>query len=127
MSVEYVWVGIGGLVGANLRYALGRYIVGRVGDAFPYHTFVINLTGSLAIGVVLTLLTQRLVTDPVWRLLIVVGFLGGYTTFSSYTFETITLLQHGRWLRAGTYVIGSNVLGLAACYAGILIARALDR
>ena len=126
-DVEYVWVGIGGLVGANLRYVLGTYIVNRVGQTFPYHTFVINLTGSLAIGLVMTLLTQRIVADPAWRLLIVVGFLGGYTTFSSYTFEAITLLQHDRWLRAGTYVLGSNLLGLAACYAGILLARAIDR
>jgi CrcB protein len=120
-------VGIGGLVGANLRYALGTYVVDRVGQAFPYHTFVINVTGSLAIGVIMTLLAQRLVTDPAWRLLLVVGFLGGYTTFSSYSFEAITLLQHGRWLRAGSYVLGSNALGLAACYAGIVIARAVDR
>src|SRR6476661_8817976 len=90
--MDYLWVGLGGFLGANARYILGLWIVGRVGSAFPWNTLLINVTGSLAIGVILTVLTERIVADPAWRLFLVVGFLGGYTTFSSYTFEAISLL-----------------------------------
>jgi CrcB protein len=123
--MEYLWVGIGGFVGANVRYALGTWIAGRLGAGFPYSTFIINVTGSFAIGVILTLLTERLVADPAWRLLLVVGFLGGYTTFSSYTYEGLTLLGAGQWPAAFWYVVGSNVFGLMAAYAGMVLARAL--
>src|SRR6266542_1096488 len=114
--LQYVWVSLGGGLGALARYALGGWIAGRAGTAFPLHTFLINVTGSLVIGVLLTLLTERFEVDPAWRLFLVVGFLGGYTTFSSYTFEGLTLLQAGEWGRAAWYVLGSNGLGLAACF-----------
>ena len=98
--MDYVWVGLGGFLGANARYALGVWLVGRWGMAFPWSTLLINVTGSLAIGLILTVLTEKLVVDPAWRLLLVVGFLGGYTTFSSYTFEALTLGAEGEWLHA---------------------------
>jgi CrcB protein len=99
----------------------------RLGAGFPYGTLVINVTGSLAIGVLLTLLTERLAADPAWRLLLVVGFLGGYTTFSSYSFEALALAEQGAWLPALWYVLGSNGMGLVACYLGMTFARALGR
>ena len=125
--MEYLWVGVGGFLGATARYALGRWIVDRVGAAFPYHTFLINVTGSFAVGVILTLLTGRLVADPAWRLFLVVGFLGGYTTFSSYTYEGLALMETGDWRGALWYVAGSNIVGLTAAYAGIVLARAGSR
>lgn len=125
--MDYLWVGLGGFLGANARYALGAWIVQRAGPAFPWHTLLINVTGSLAIGAVLTLLTERLVADPAWRLFLVAGFLGGYTTFSSYTFEGLELLQEGEWLAALWYALGSNLLGLAAAYLGMVLARAIGR
>lgn len=125
--MDYWWVGLGGFLGANLRYVLGRWLVERVGASFPYHTLSINVTGSFAIGVILTLLTERLVADPAWRLLLVVGFLGGYTTFSSYTYEGLSLLEAGQWLGALGYVLGSNAVGLGAAYLGIVLARAISR
>ena len=125
--VDYLWVGLGGFLGANARYALGAWIVQRAGPAFPWHTLLINVTGSLAIGAILVLLTERLVADPAWRLFLVVGFLGGYTTFSSYTFEALALVEQGDWLPALWYVVGSNGLGLATTYAGMVLARALSR
>jgi CrcB protein len=125
--VDYLWVGLGGFLGANARYALGAWIVQRAGPAFPWHTLLINVTGSLAIGAVLTLLTERLVADPAWRLFLVAGFLGGYTTFSSYTFEGLELLREGQWLAALWYALGSNLLGLAATYLGMVLARAIGR
>jgi fluoride exporter len=120
---ELLWVGLGGGAGAITRYALGLWIIQRAGLAFPYHTFVINLTGSFLIGLILVVLTDRLMADPAWRLLLVVGFLGGYTTFSSYTFEALQLLEHGEHLRAAAYLLGSNALGLLAAYLGTLLAR----
>ena len=125
--MEYLLVGVGGFLGANERYVLGGMIAERLGTAFPYGTLVVNLTGSLAIGVVLVLLTDRLAADPAWRLLLVVGFLCGYTTFSSYTFEALLLAEAGQWARALWYVLGSNVLGLTAAFAGMLAARAVGR
>jgi CrcB protein len=124
-GMEYIWVGIGGFLGANARYILGGTVANRLGTTFPYGTLIVNLTGAVVIGILLTLLTDRVVTDPHWRQLTVVGFLGGYTTFSSYTFEAIGLMQSGRWTSALLYVIGSNVLGLIACYLGIVAARSL--
>ena len=125
--MEYLLVGIGGFLGANARYVLVGLIAERLGAAFPHGTLIVNLTGSLAIGVVLVLLTERLAADPAWRLLLVVGFLGGYTTFSSYTYEAVALAEAGQWARAAWYVLGSNVLGLAATTAGMLLARAAGR
>lgn len=125
--MEYLWVGLGGFLGANARYALGGWLVNRVGAVFPYHTFLINVTGSFAIGVILTLLAERLVADPAWRLFLVVGFLGGYTTFSSYTYEGLVLLERRDWLGALWYVVGSNAAGLVAAYAGIVLARTVAR
>lgn len=121
--MEYLWVGIGGFVGANARYATGRLVAERFGDGYPWGTFLVNLTGSFLIGVLLTILIDRAAGDPFWRLFLVVGFLGGYTTFSSYTFEAIALAMDGKWLAAGFYVVGSTLLGLAACGAGIALAR----
>jgi CrcB protein len=79
--MDSLWVALGGGLGATARYVLGGWVVARLGSGFPFHTLLINVTGSLAIGVLLVLLTERLVVDPAWRLLLVVGFLGGYTTF----------------------------------------------
>jgi CrcB protein len=125
--MDYVWVALGGAVGAACRYAIGVLIVSRVGNTFPWHTLLINVSGSLAIGILLVLLTERLVADPMWRLLLVVGFLGGYTTFSSYTYEAIALVEAGEWQSAAWYVVGSNGLGLLATWGGMIAARALAR
>lgn len=124
--MDYVWVGVGGLIGANVRYGLGRLVTDKVGAAVPWGTLVVNASGSVAIGVLLTVLVGR-VADPVWRLLIVTGFLGGYTTFSAYSFEAVVLVLDGRWGRALVYVVGSNLLGLAGCWLGILVGRGLVR
>lgn len=121
--MEYLWLGLGGCLGANLRYIVGQLIVTRLGAAFPFGTFLINASGSFLIGVLLTLLTERLVVDPFWRLLLVAGFLGSYTTFSSYTYEALALAEEGLWGRAALY----NVVGLMACYGGMIVARTAGR
>lgn len=127
VGVEYVWVGIGGFVGANARYGLGRLLLDRVASGFPVITLLVNITGSLLIGFLLTLLTERFVSDPAWRLLGVVGFLGGYTTFSTYAFEAVTLIERGQFGRALAYVLASNLLGILACAVGIAVARQFTR
>lgn len=124
--MEYIWVGIGGAAGAIARFAMTRYAIGRFGDAFPWGTLAINLLGAFAIGLILTWLTERSIAAPEVRLVLIVGFLGGYTTFSSYTFEAVAMAQRGNWFGMVSYVFGSNVIGLAACVAGVVLARQLQ-
>ena len=121
--MDFLWVGIGGGAGAIMRYGLGKQIARLWGTAFPYSTLVINLTGAFIIGILLTVLTERTLTDPLWRLLLVTGFLGGYTTFSSYTYEAMQLFEDGRWGAGLLYIGGSNGVGLLCCAAGMAIAR----
>jgi CrcB protein len=115
-------VALGGGLGAVARYAVGAWLAARLGPAFPSATLLVNVSGSLAIGVLAALLTER--AAPVWRLLLVVGFLGGYTTFSSYALEVLALARRGEWLLGAGYVVGSNALALAACAAGMGLAGA---
>lgn len=124
--MDMVWVGLGAVVGANARYLVSDIVASRAGTAFPWGTMLINVSGSLVIGVVLTLLTERFLAAPHWRLLLVVGFLGSYTTFSSYTYEALALVDRSEWSPALLYVIGSNIAGLLACYAGIVLARLME-
>ncbi|HEV2074284.1 MAG TPA: fluoride efflux transporter CrcB [Thermomicrobiales bacterium] len=124
--MEFFWIGIGGFLGANARYFLGHAITQRLGTLFPYGTLIVNLTGAFLIGVIFTVLTDRVVDDRFWRHLVVTGFLGGYTTFSSYTYEAIRLMQEGRWSTTLLYVVGSNILGLLACFAGVWVTKAIS-
>ncbi len=120
-----LWIGIGGFLGANARYFLGRAIVERYGVAFPWGTLTVNVIGSLLIGLIMELLAQRLITDPAYRLFLVVGFLGGFTTFSTFAFETVNLLDDERWLRACAYILASNLAAIGACLAGVWLVRRL--
>ena len=122
--MDVIWVGVGGMVGAAARFGVSQVVADRWGVDLPYGTFLVNLTGSFAIGVILTVLLDR-VADPVWRLLLVTGFLGGYTTFSSYAFELVTLIGGGRLGWAAAYLIASNLLGVVACAAGAVCGREL--
>ena len=123
--MDFVWVAVGGAAGAVCRYGVGVWIVNRLGPDLPFHTLFVNVSGSLAVGALVVMLSERLVADPAWRLLLVVGFLGGYTTFSSFSFEVLTLIEAGRWLAATAYVLGSNGLGVLAAIGGVWIARAI--
>lgn len=125
--MDVFWIGLGAVFGANARYAVSQVVANRMGTEFPYGTLLINVTGSLVIGFLLTLLTEQFLVSPHWRMLLVVGFLGSYTTFSSYTWEALSLVERGEWSPALVYVLGSNVAGLVACYAGIVLARLAER
>jgi CrcB protein len=113
---------IGGGVGALSRYLLATAIMQRFGGKFPLGTFVINVTGSFMIGFLMTLLTERLQPHPNWRLSLVVGFLGGYTTFSSFEYETYQSVRQGSHLLALLNAAGSVVLGYVAVVLGVLAA-----
>jgi len=124
--MAYLWVALGGATGAAARFAVAQWMGARWGWTFPWGTCAVNVTGSLAIGLVMTLLFAR-GADPAYRLLLVTGFLGGYTTFSAFSFEAISLLESRRWDAAALYVIGSVVLGLLATSLGLGLGRLLAR
>ncbi len=121
------WVGLGGFLGANARFWLGGWIQARWGSVFPWSTFVINVTGSFILGLFVTLLAERfaLPRAPVLRLIVAVGFVGAYTTFSTFEFETLTLVTAGSWLRAFGNAFGSLLAGFAAVWLGVWLGRAL--
>ena len=117
---------VGGSLGVNARYWLGVAITRSIGTRFPWGTFAINVSGSFAIGLLTTLLSRWL-PHPHARLLVVVGFLGGYTTFSSYSLEAMTLWERGETLSCLGYVFGSVAAGLAAVVLGAGVGRMLVR
>jgi CrcB protein len=109
---------LGGGAGSLARYIVGTAIMSRLGVRFPAGTVFINITGSFLIGFVMTALTQRLHVHSNWRFLLVIGFLGGYTTFSSFEWETLSLIKDGsRWLGL-INILGSVLLGYAAVWLG---------
>jgi CrcB protein len=119
---RYIMVMLGGAAGSLARYLVGSALMSRLGPQFPFGTFVVNVSGSFLIGLLMTLFTERLQPHPNLRLLLVIGFLGGYTTFSSFEWETLTLVKDGsRWLGL-LNVAGSFLLGYAAVWLGALIA-----
>jgi len=118
-------IALGAAVGANLRYGLSIWAARQWGATFPYGTLLINVLGSFAIGVVMVLLTTRLTVSDIWRLLIVTGLLGGFTTFSTFSYETYGLLVSGSWLEAGLNIVGSVGLAMIGVFLGAGLARLL--
>src|SRR5262245_39048809 len=111
---KYLMVLIGGGVGSLARYAAGTAIVARFGTRFPLGTLLVNVSGSFLIGLLMALLTERWQPHPNWRLLLIVGFLGGYTTFSTFEYETFLVFQDGRKWIGMANVVGSVSLGYIA-------------
>lgn len=118
-------IGVGGFIGANVRYWLGAWIDSQFGLRFPLGTFIINLIGSLLLGFMATVAVERALIDPRWRLAVAVGFIGAYTTFSTFTYESVKLLEAGSYGLAALNVLGSTVLGLLGAAIGIALGRAL--
>jgi len=122
---KFLIISLGAIAGANARYWLGGWAAEKFGAAFPYGTLIINLTGSLILGFFFTLITERFIVDSNWRLLVAVGFLGSYTTFSTYTYESVNLILTGQvWLGALNLFAGS-LLGAVAALAGVVLGRAV--
>lgn len=123
--MKYLWVALGGALGSVARYAVGLLIYERMGTRFPYGTFVINISGCFLIGFVLTILDNRMGLPPQWRLAIPIGFVGAYTTFSTFEYETLRLAQHGQASVGVLYLVLSVVLGYGAVWLGMTAGRVL--
>ncbi|HXY53590.1 MAG TPA: fluoride efflux transporter CrcB [Nitrospirota bacterium] len=115
----------GGGIGSVMRYVLATWIGQKWGRAFPLGTFVINITGSFLIGFLMTLMAERFVENPQWRLLLVVGGLGGYTTFSTFQYETGRLVMDGELGYAALNIISSIAVGFTALKLGEVIAKTI--
>ena len=123
-AAGYLLVALGGAGGAMARMAVGNWVRSFGGAGFPWHTFVINITGSLLLGFVATLVgTRASASTSAINHLVAIGFLGAYTTFSTFELETWTLVNQGRWLTALGYVLGSVTVGFAGLGVGIVLGR----
>lgn len=120
---HYLAIALGGALGSVLRFALNEAISNRFGRAFPWGTLSINVIGSFLIGALVVLLLERWEVSPAVRLGLMVGVLGGFTTFSSFSLEVVNLMQNGAFLRAMTYVAASVTACILAAAAGIYLAR----
>jgi CrcB protein len=120
---NFLMIALGASIGANLRYALSNWAAQLWGTTFPYGTMIINVLGSCCIGLILGLATSRIALSVPWRLLLVTGLLGGFTTFSTFSYETYSLLVEGSWLAAGLNILGSVGIGLVGVFVGVGVAR----
>ena len=118
-------VTVGGALGALSRYGLGVWISSKWNQGFPLHTFLINVSGAFLLGFLNILFIERLTISPLWRLGIGVGFLGAFTTFSTFSFEVISLLEGGSFFTAGLYTLLSVVVGFTGVALGVGLARLL--
>ena len=123
MISQYLAVGAGGAVGAMLRYWLSARVTGVMGLAFPWGTLSVNVLGSFIVGVCMVLIAGKVPGAEIWRLGLVVGILGGFTTFSAFSSDTLDLLQAEEWFRAVVYISSSVLLCVTAAAAGIAAAR----
>jgi len=123
---KYFFIAVGGALGSVARYWMGSAISGRLGTKFPYGTFVINVSACIIIGFALTFLGKRADLNPAWRFLIPVGFVGAYSTFSTYEWETLSTLRAGAFALAALYALVSLFLGLAAVWCGSVIAEVIS-
>lgn len=125
--MRYLLIAVGAALGANARYLVGTWAGARFGADFPYGTLLVNVAGSLALGFLSALVTGRLRLSPDARLLLAVGFLGSYTTFSSYTVESMTLLRQGAVWLGLMNILGNNVLGLICALLGAYLGQMAAR
>jgi CrcB protein len=118
-------IGIGGFIGANLRYAVSVWAAERFGAAFPWGTLVINFTGSLLLAVFVGWLSSRPAIDPRLRLLVAVGFFGAYTTYSTFSVESVMLFQSGNWLGALQNIAGTTLVCILGALVGLTLGARL--
>jgi fluoride exporter len=122
---DFLALSVAAVLGANLRYLISRLAAREFGPVFPYGTLIINILGSFIIGLFVIWTTERVLVDPRWGLLVVVGFCGSFTTFSSYAFETMAFFEQGQWALMLGNIFANNLLCLGGALAGMALARAL--
>jgi fluoride exporter len=122
---RYLLIALGGGLGSVARYWVGAAVGGRMGMRFPFGTLVVNISACLVIGFTLTWFGQRAEVSPAWRYLLAVGFIGAYSTFSTYEWETLSTLRSGAFALALLYALGSMALGLAATWCGAALAETI--
>jgi CrcB protein len=120
---NFLAISVAAIVGANLRYLLSRVAARELGPVFPYGTLFINIVGSFIVGFFIIWTTERVLIDPRWRLLVVIGFCGSFTTFSSYAFETMAYFEQGQWGLMFVNILSNNILCLVAALAGMALGR----
>lgn len=120
---KFLMVAFGGAVGSVARFGLGSYVGARLGARFPYGTFIINVTASFLIGFLLTVLAEKSDWNPSWRYLLSIGFLGGYSTFSTFEYETFRAFQDGEVVIAGLNVVLSVVVGFIGVWLGYIAGK----
>jgi fluoride exporter len=120
---KYIFIGLGGAIGSVLRYAAAHWLYRSIGDGFPYGTLAVNVVGCFFIGLLMALLEDRFLVQPNLRLFVTVGILGGFTTFSTFSFETIALVRSGDMFLAATNVVLSVLLCLSGTWSGVLLGK----
>ncbi|MBV9509428.1 MAG: fluoride efflux transporter CrcB [Caulobacteraceae bacterium] len=127
--LTYIWIAIGGALGSAARYGCSKLVAGWVGEAFPWGTLLINVLGSFVIGAFATLTGPdgRVMVSPDARQFVIVGLCGGYTTFSSFSLQTLNLARSGDMLAAGLNILGSVALCLVAVWLGYLAAASYNQ
>lgn len=123
--MTWILIAVGGAAGAMSRYAVDTLVTERMGSFFPFGTLLINLSGSFILGLLFALAMERGVLSPEIRPPLIIGFLGAYTTFSTWMLQSWALIEQGAWISAGVNLVGSVVLGLAAVVAGLALGRAI--
>ena len=118
-------IGLAGMFGTLGRYALSGYVARRIGETFPTGTLIVNVLGCLLAGFLFFLMQDRFLTSEIVRTMLLIGLLGGFTTFSSFGLQTLTLLRDGEFMLAAINVLASNVLGLMGVWAGYSLAKLL--
>ena len=126
MMVELLAIGLGGAVGALCRYGVTLWASSLVGINFPYSTLIINVLGSFAVGLVFILLVERNLLAPIWRSVLMVGFLGAFTTFSTFSLQALGLMEEGRYMGALGYIASSVITCILATALGMYLARQMS-
>ena len=125
LQMNYVLVFIGGGLGSSLRHIINLVSTRWLGTAFPYHTFIINITGSTVMGLIAGYLAFKGQASPQWRLFLMTGLLGGYTTFSAFSLDAALLYERGELALALLYVLGSVMFSIGGLFAGLALVRHL--
>lgn len=123
--MKLLWLALAGAAGTLARYWLSGAVQRHAGFAFPWGTFAVNLAGCFLFGLVWSLLEERFAAAGPWRVIVLIGFMGAFTTFSSFAYDTAGLLRDAQWGLAALNVIGQNVTGLAALFLGLALGRVI--